>query len=313
LNIVAMSTEKRLLITGGGGFLGRHLCRVASSTGYKVTSLALHPTPVEAPGVRHVFSDLADIDTLRSVLGDGEFDFVVNAGGYIDHRLFREGGRALIRAHFDGMLNLVECLNRDCLKRFVQIGSSDEYGGSPSPQREDMREKPISPYSLAKVSATRFLEMLRITENFPAVTLRLFLTYGPGQDNKRFLPQIIRGCLDDRRFPVSAGTQIRDFCYVDDIVMGILKSLTADNICGEIFNLGSGQPVSIRHMIERVQALIGKGKPEFGAIPMRTGENPALFADISKARRILGWEPVIPLDQGLLQTIDFFRTDHADD
>lgn len=303
---------KRLLITGGTGFLGCHLCRLAIDDGYAVTVLSLNPARLPVPGVRYVCANLADIESVTAVLGKADFEFVVNAAGYIDHRLFRDGGRALIREHFDGMLNLVEALSRDQLVRFVQIGSSDEYGGAPTPQREDMRESPISPYSLAKISATRSLEMLWNTEGFPALTLRLFLTYGPGQDGRRFLPQIIRGCLADKHFPVSAGTQIRDFCYVEDIARGILNSLAAANACGEVINLGSGQPVSIRHTIERVQTLIGKGHPEFGRIPMRTGENPSLFADIGKAHRILDWKPAIALDEGLTRTIEYFRTSHDD-
>ena len=131
----------------------------------------------------------------------------------------------MIDAHFRGLQNILEVLPRSRLKRFVQIGSSDEYGDAAAPQHEKLREAPISPYSLAKVACTHFLQMLHRTENFPGVTLRLFLTYGPGQDSKRFLPQIIRGCLDDRAFPASEGEQIRDFCNVHDTVLADLESL----------------------------------------------------------------------------------------
>ena len=81
----------------------------------------------------------------------------------------------------------------------------------PPPQCEELREQPISPYSLAKVASTHFLQMLQRTEGFPAVVLRLFLTYGPHQDNRRFLPQIIQACLRDDEFAVSDGHQLRDF------------------------------------------------------------------------------------------------------
>jgi nucleoside-diphosphate-sugar epimerase len=255
---------KRLLILGGTGFIGRHLCLNARDAGYAVTSLSLKPGAGGTPGIRYVYGDVTDPVSLSSALGSGQFEYVINSSGYIDHRHFNNGGRALIRGHFDGVQNLVEKLDRNCLVRFVQLGSSDEYGNLPAPQNENMRECPIAPYSLAKLATTHFLQMLWRTEAFPALTIRLFLTFGPGQDSKRFLPQVITGCLENKTFPVSAGTQLRDFCHVGDVSRGILDALAADNVCGEVINLGSGVAISIREVIERVQKLIGRGNPEFG-------------------------------------------------
>jgi nucleoside-diphosphate-sugar epimerase len=146
--------------------------------------------------------------------------------------------------------------------------------------------------------------MLHRTQGFPAVILRLFLTYGPGQDNRRFFPQIIQGCLLDDPFPTSAGDQLRDFCYVDDIAQGILAALTNDQVDGEIINLASGSPVAIRDAIELIQKTLGRGVPEFGKVPYRVGENMALYADISKANRILDWKPLVTLEEGIERTID---------
>jgi len=242
---------------------------------------------------------------------DKDFDYVVNLGGYINHKLFKDGGRNLIDKHFITIQNLVEVLPRNKLKRFVQIGSSDEYGNVPAPQFEELREQPISPYSLAKTASTHFLQMLYRTENFPAVTLRLFLTYGPGQDSGRFLPQIIRGCLDDAVFPTSAGEQLRDFCYVDDIVRGIFQALMLTVATGEVFNIASGEAVSIHAMIEKICALTDSGKPQYGKIPYRPGENMSLFASVSKAKKVLQWKPLISLEEGLTKTINSFVVDNG--
>jgi nucleoside-diphosphate-sugar epimerase len=241
-------------------------------------------------------------------LGSNCYDYVVNLGGYIDHTLFGAGGRKMIRAHFDGLLELLEYLDRSSIRRFVQIGSSDEYGNAPAPQRESLREQPISPYSLGKVAATHFMQMLQRAEGFPAVTLRLFLTYGPGQDERRFLPQIIRGCLDGREFPVSAGEQLRDFCYVDDTVDAIFRSFECDFTNGRILNIASGEPRSIREVIETIVRLIGSGTPKFGAIAYRPGENMALYADTSAAREMLDWSPKVTLEMGIATTIDWMRS-----
>ena len=157
---------------------------------------------------------------------------------------------------------------------------------------------------MAKVASTHFLQMLHRTEGFPVVVLRLFLTYGPGQSTDRFLPQIIAGCLGDREFPVSEGAQLRDFCYIDDVVEAILLSLITKNALGEIINISSGIPVTIRSIIENVTEIIGGGNPKFGAIPYRIGENMELFADIGKAKSLLGWKGCVHIRNSLKVTID---------
>jgi nucleoside-diphosphate-sugar epimerase len=262
------------------------------------------------PGVRYIVADLIKPDSLRQ-LGIKRFDYVVNLGGYIDHTQFGSGGRGLIHSHFDGLLNLLEFLDRATIKRFVQIGSSDEYGDASAPQHERLRECSISPYSFSKVAATHFLQMLQRTEGFPAVILRLFLTYGPGQNDKRFLPQIIKACLRGVEFPTSRGEQLRDFCYIEDTVNAIFLAMGSDLVNGEIFNVGSGVPVTIKTLIEQVCLIVGKGRPQFGSIQYRVGENMALFADTKKIQDQLGWRPEVSMEVGLRRTIDSMRDDHA--
>jgi nucleoside-diphosphate-sugar epimerase len=301
-----------LLVVGGTGFIGHHLLKSAINKVCMLTSVSLNPPSEErlVEGVRYIHVDTANKYYLQQQLKD-DYDYVVNLGGYINHKLFKDSGRELIETHFNALQNLVEILPRRRLKRFIQIGSSDEYGNAKAPQHEDQREQAISPYSLAKVASTHFLQMLHRTENFPAVILRLFLTYGPGQDSARFLPQIIRGCLNNETFQTSAGEQLRDFCYVDDTVRAILHALTHPEVDGNVFNVASGEGVAIRTMINKVCQLTGTGEPLFGEVPYRTGENMALYGDLSKTKSMLSWEPLIPLDDGLKYTIDFFKQYYA--
>ena len=301
-----------LLVIGGTGFIGHHLLKTAKNKCWQTTSVSLNPPTEErfVDGVRYLHFDMTDCDLVKKYL-DEDFDYVVNLGGYINHQLFREGGHDIIDTHFNALQNLLEVLPRHNLKRFVQIGSSDEYGNALAPQNEELREQPISPYSLAKVASTHFLQMLHQTENFPAVTLRLFITYGPGQDTERFLPQTIQGCLIDSTFPSSTGEQLRDFCYVDDTVRAILQTLVVPEAVGNVINIASGEPVSIREMIEKICSLTGSGKPLYGEINYRPGENMTLYANISKAKRILNWESTTKLDEGLKKTVDWYTKDHA--
>ena len=113
--------------------------------------------------------------------------------------------------------------------------------------------------------------------------------------------------MSNRPFPTSAGDQLRDFCYVDDVVQAIFEALISEAAVGEIFNVGSGNPISIKDLIEKVRGLIGQGKPEYGRIAYRADENMALYPDCKKIKDLIGWYPTIDIDTGLQRTIDWMR------
>ena len=303
--------KKKILIIGGSGFIGSHLVKRALSLEWSVVSLGLsYNKPNYHEGeYDHFCVNLNDYKALRQVIDGKSFDYVINCGGYIDHRDFGNGGEEIFSTHFNGLLNLISILDKAKIIKFINIGSSDEYGSSPAPQREDSREQPISPYSLAKVSSSHLLKMLNLSEDFPATTIRLFLVYGPQQGKKRFIPSIIDGCLKNEIFPCSLGNQLRDFCFIDDIVNGVFSALSNSKTDGEVLNLASGNAVKIRDVVERVQSIIGNGRPQFGKIPFRAGEAKELYANINKAKTMLDWEPKISLEEGLQKTIDWYRID----
>ena len=300
----------KILIVGGQGFIGSKVIDRAVSLGWDVTSLNSSYRPKDSElrhAVRHLIADISCKNSLDKALGLVEFDYVVNCSGYIDHSPFFSGGRRAIDMHFIGVLNLVESLNHRLLKSFVNIGSSDEYGDGQPPQAESFRESAISPYSLAKAASSHFLQMMYRTEGFPSTTLRIFLTYGPGQDSKRFIPQVISGCLSNASFSASKGDQLRDFCYISDIVEAIFATLHSPGAHGEIINIGSGVPVSVRQVIEKIRMIVGIGNPMYGNLPYRNGENMALYANTTKAKQVLGWDAKVSLERGLENTIDWYR------
>ena len=301
--------HERLLIIGGTGFIGSHLAKKAMELGFETIVLSTKRPSIdrEISGVTYLEANIVDPLQLEKKLTKYSFHYVVNLSGYIDHSSFLTGGSDVLEQHFFGLKNLLEVIDWSVLKRFVQIGSSDEYGNQPAPQNEKMPAAPISSYSLGKSASTHLLQMLCQTEAFPATILRLFLVYGPGQGEKRFLPQVISGCLSDKDFPVSSGEQFRDFSYVEDVITAILLCFTNDEVNGEIINIGSGVPVSIRDMVEYVRATIGMGHPQFGAFPYRSKENMALYADTTKAKDLLGWVETVSFKDGMKATIEYYR------
>lgn len=301
---MGIDTPSNLLVIGGSGFIGGAIVKRAIELGWQVDSLGLSIPNKEkkVPGVTYITGDITDSETLK-FLEIKKYDYVVNSGGYINHSAFSIGGDKVLQAHFGGVINLVKSIDRTNLKRFVNIGSSDEYGDTPAPQYESNREKPISPYSAGKAAATQFLQMLYRTERFPAVTLRLFLCYGPGQDRMRFLPHLISRCIANDVIEISPGEQVRDYCFIDDIVEAVFLSMANDDASGSVLNIASGNPISIKQVVEKVIDILGSGNPKFGAVPYRDGESMELYADVGLAKKVLSWSAKTSLSDGLTKTI----------
>ena len=295
-----------VLVVGGEGFIGQHLVSKLCNLKSCVVSIG---TKVHSGTKAHKYLsvDVRDKDKLGILLKDFDFEYIFNFCGYINHAPYCKNGRDVIDVHFIGLLNLLDQTCGSQLKCFVNVGSSDEYGSNASPQNESMREDAISPYSVAKVAGTQLIQALAKTENFPGVVVRPFLVYGPGQNMSRFIPQVISGCLEDLDFPVSKAEQLRDFCFIEDIIDGILLAATKKDALGEVINLASGNPTSIRSIIEEIVNLIGSGRPQWGKLNYRIGENMELYADITKAKKILKWKPKITMKEGLKEAIDFYK------
>ena len=299
----------KILVVGGTGFIGKNVISYAASLNWSIYSLSLNRKGLTSKyqNLYEIQCDVKDLKSLKKKISNIEFDYVVNCLGYVDHSPFYKGGLNVIQSHFLGTINLIFALNKKNLKKFINIGSSDEYGQNTSPQEEKMKPNPLSCYSLSKSFVSEFLKMMYINDNFPSIHLRPFLTYGPGQNMNRFIPQIINGCINKSKFPVSKGIQIRDFCYISDLVEAIFKALDSDIINAEVINIGSGDPMEVKDVIIIIKELIGEGSPVFGELPLRKNENLSLYANIDKAKRLLNWYPKINLELGLKLTINSYK------
>lgn len=298
--------SKKILITGATGFIGYHLAKYCLKLNWSVTSISTKK-PIKKrklKNVEYLICDLYDKNKLNKKLSLN-FDYVVNLAGYVDH----SNRNRIIKSHYIGCKNLSTIFLKTKIKKFIQVGSSVEYGKIRSPQIENKNNKQstFSAYGEAKLKSTKFLLNLSKKFNFPVTILRLYLVYGPYQDANRVVPITILNAIKNKKFDCSNGLQLRDFTYIEDVIEAIIKTLKNRQSTGQIINIGQGKPVSIKRVINKICELLNSGKPQFGKIDLRKDEIMKLYPNILKAKKILNWKPRISLENGLKKTIKFFQ------
>jgi UDP-glucose 4-epimerase len=305
-----LKKRKKILIVGGTGFIGFHLASQLVKKNYIVTSLSTKlPTKKrKVSRASYLICDICKFNQLKKILNKNkEFDYVINLGGYVDH----SNKKKTFKSHYIGCKNLANYFLKKKIKRFIQLGSSVEYGNSNSPQIENRvtEEKKLkSTYGIAKLKATNFLLQLFKKNNFPVTILRLYLAYGPNQDVNRFLPIIITNCLLKKKFPCSNGIQYRDFLYIDDLVNLIEKLLNSKKLLnGQIFNAGSGKPQKLKTIIKLIVKKLNGGIPEYGKVKLRKDEIIKLYPNIKKVKLFTSWRPKITFKNGLKKTILYYE------
>ena len=298
---------KNLLVIGGTGFIGFHIIKEAKKRRFNISSISLNKPKKKrfVKGVKYIKVDISNYEAFKNKI-NLNYEYVINASGYAIHPDFGYEGDKLMKSHFLGLLNILKLIKKKKIKKFVQIGSSAEYGKVKGPIKENISCKPETPYALAKLSCTNLLLYHYLTEQFPVVILRLFQVYGPRQDSNRILPFLIQNCKKNKSFFTTSGNQFCDFCFIDDAVKAIFKSLLNSKINGEIFNIGSGKKIQIKDLIISVKKIIGKGRPVIGQLKYKKGTNMKNFPNINKAKNKLGWKPKMKLIQGLKKTISTY-------
>ena len=301
-----MSNKTKILIPGGTGFIGYHLIFYLVKKGWIVHSLSkFKPKKTRrVKGAKYIYCDVRDKKKLRSKL-DKYYDYIVNLSGYVDH----SNNQSITRIHFNGCKNLIFNYLNNKPKKFIQIGSSIEYGKQRSPQRENKKNlhETYSTYGNAKLLSTKFLLEQKKKYNFPITILRLYLVYGPKQDLNRLIPITIMNALKKVKFNCSAGKQLRDFVYIDDLINAIVKTFKNEKSNGEIINVGSGNPISVKKLIIKICKLANGGNPQFGKVSLRKDEIFKLYPSLKKVKKILNWQAKVNLDKGLKKTIKYYK------
>lgn len=304
------------IVTGGGGFVGANLVRRLIAAGVDVHALVRASTDAwRLDDVREYLTvhdvDLTDRDgvghAVRRVKPSLIFHLAKHRGdpATLDYR-------AAYDANLNATLHLLEAA-RDLpsLQRFVHAGSSLEYDVTQSPLRESSAPAPRTVHGVTKAAAAMLCQQFARKHGVPAVVLRFFTVYGPWEGRTRFVPRVMMAALDRRILPVTQERVSHDWVFVDDVVDACLRSVTAPDVAGEIFNVATGQATINQEIVDLVEGLAGVSIARAVApFPARAWDTQHWVADVSKSRERLGWTAATDLAAGLERTLAWFRT-HA--
>jgi nucleoside-diphosphate-sugar epimerase len=304
------------LVTGGAGFIGSHLAEELLRRGDSVRVVDNLATGRRSnldhlKGIDFLEGDLADVSVAQRA-ADG-CDYVLHQAAIPSVPRSVKDPITSNRANVDGTLNVLVAARDAGVKRVVFAGSSSAYGNTATlPKHEEMPTRPLSPYALQKVIGEEYLKMFTSLYGLETVTIRYFNVFGPRQDPSSPYSGVISvfaAALLDNRSPMifGDGEQTRDFTYVSNVVDGVLRACEAPGAGGEVINVATGGRISLNQLFRTMRRMIGSSVEPKYAEP-RAGDVRDSQADITKAKRLLGYEPTVSFEDGLQRTVDWYRT-----
>lgn len=304
----------KILITGGTGFIGGELTQSLLELGFDVYSLQRYVTARFVQGkqtpVKTVFADLKEYSAVRKAVREVQPDAVIHLASISPVAYSYDHPHEVMETNLHGTINLVEaCLHEvPHLVQFLFASTSETYGNGPSPKTEETVQNPNSPYAVSKLASEKYLLYLRDAYRFPVTILRPFNTYGR-KDNTHFVVErTITQMLGSNEIRLGDPRPVRDFLHVRDHVNAYLTCLGNEKAMGEVFNFCTGRGISISNLVEQIkQALSFRGEVIWSTIPQRPLDIAVLVGDGSKANRKLGWKPQFTLEEGLRETIKFWK------
>lgn len=315
---------KKVLVTGAGGFIASHLVERLVSEGAQVRAfvrynsrndigmLKLIPADVFSQlEVKH--GDLRDVEAVRNAVKS--VDTVFHLGALIAIPYSYVNPREVFDVNVMGTMNVMMAARDFDVRRVVHTSTSEVYGTAqyvPIDEAHPLQGQ--SPYSASKIGADKIAESFYRSFEVPVVTLRPFNTYGPRQSTRAVIPTIITQALTGDEVKLGSLEPSRDFTFVADTANGFLRVAEADNVVGEEINLGNDNTIRIGDLVEKICGIIGKNpKVILDAQRIRPSKSEVmkLWASNEKAKRMIGWEPHISLDEGLRATIEWISA-HID-
>ena len=302
------------LVTGGAGFIGSHISEALVTRGHRVRVVDNFVTGYRhnlRQGVEFVEGDLADEAVAAGVVQG--MDFVVHQAAIPSVPRSVDRPVESHRANVDAMLNLLIASRDAGVKRLVFAGSSSVYGDTEVlPKTETMPTSPLSPYALQKLMSEKYGQMFTRLYGFETVTTRYFNVFGPRQDPSSPYSGVISlfiKALHERTTPViyGDGEQTRDFTYVSNVVDGVIRAAETPGVAGHVFNVATSSRISLNQLLHTLKKIFGSDvAPIYKAT--RAGDVRDSQADISKAADMLGYKPAVGLEEGLRETVKWFKS-----
>jgi nucleoside-diphosphate-sugar epimerase len=307
-----MSAERRtVLITGGAGFIGACLARALIADGHEVhlllraESATWRLAGLDGHYVAHR-ADLRDAAGVRAAVDACGPDVIYHAAAH-GTLPSQKDRAAILAANVLGTAHLLDALEGHEYRRLVCVGSSSEYGHYERPMREDDRLAPRTDYAVAKAAST-LLCLAEAARGRPVVAVRVFSAYGPWEDPSRLASAVMVCCAQGEAPRVTAGWQPRDFIHVEDVVALLRAAADSPRVVGEVLHAGTGQPQTVRDMVDTVVAVCGGGRiaTAYGAADVRPDEPTTWVASIERTSALTGWRPRLDLRAGVEQMWAWF-------
>jgi len=314
--------EKNVLVTGATGFIGSHLVEKLVNLGAHVkafahynsqNSIALLDTLPESikRKIEIVWGDIKEIESVREASKGVNLVFHLAALVGIPYSYLHP--EEVVTANTIGTLNILICSKYNEVEKIVITSTSEVYGTAQYvPIDESHPLQAQSPYSASKIAADKIAESFYKSYDLPIAIYRPFNTYGLRQSMRAVIPTIITQALTRDTICLGALSPTRDFTYVSDTVEGFIKIAESPRSVGEVINVGSGFEISIGDLAKKICSLIGKNNIKIVSEEHRKrpdkSEVGCLYADNKKAKELVGWEPKIPLEEGLKRTINWISS-----
>lgn len=312
-------SKKISLVTGGAGFIGSHLCDALLADGHKVIAVDNLVTGSEiniAEAKKNPNFSFINLDIIKSApTVDGDVDFVFNFASPASPADFKNLSEEIALVNSVGTINML-AFARDHHARYLEASTSEVYGDPREHPQKETYFGNVNPNGVRSCydESKRFAEAITMVYvrkyDLDARIIRIFNTYGPRmrKDDGRVVSNFINQALEGKPLTVYGdGSQTRSFCYVSDLVAGIMKVMFGENLKGEVFNLGNPEEYQVKELAEKIVSLTGTASSvTHGDLPEDdpTQRKP----DITKIKERLGWAPTVSVDEGLKKTIEYYKS-----
>ncbi|MCI5824478.1 MAG: GDP-mannose 4,6-dehydratase [Candidatus Gastranaerophilales bacterium] len=312
-----------ILITGGAGFIGSTLADKLLEKNNKIVVIDnfndYYSPKLKEKNIKHNLDnknyklyrgDICDKNLLSKIFEENKIDVVVHIAASAGVRPSIENPLSYVKNNIEGTVNILEVMKENGIKKIVFASSSSIYGNCKEEIfSEDLKvSEPISPYAASKSACEQFLYTYSKLFDIQVVALRFFTVFGPRQRPDLAIRKFIDLITENKPIPVYGdGTTIRDYTYVDDIVDGIISAINYNDTPYEIINLGGGAPVSLNQMIETIEKVLNK-KATIEHLPMQLGDVSKTAADITKAKKLLNYNPKTSFKEGIIKFIEWEKS-----